>query len=185
MKNTAIEELLKTIQCIEKELGSLKQQVQRLNIVSSPNPTTIVEKADQSVKHGNGICDFADSNEVINIHTAKGRFMRILRFIFETYPKGNEAILTVQGRPRRYFARTLDEIESSGRNTFPEKIPNTNIYAATNLSNDRKVKIVEAVLRQCGESCKVAREASKRVDSKYDSQAIFIDHEIEENELQI
>lgn len=70
-----------------------------------------------------------------------------------------EKVLLIQGRERRYFARTSAEIERSGTSTQPRKIPKTEYWVMTNSPTPQKQDLLGRALRKLGFSENAVREA--------------------------
>jgi len=82
--------------------------------------------------------------------TAIQRYMSILSEIYQEDPTRFGKVESVKGRKRIYFHKSSLVIEGSGNSVNPEKIPNTPYYAATNLSDDKKKRILSDVLNVLG-----------------------------------
>lgn len=82
--------------------------------------------------------------------TAIQRYMSILSDLYLEDPQRFERVESVKGRKRVYFHKSSLVIESSGNSVNPERIPGTPYYAATNLSDDKKMRILMDVLRVLG-----------------------------------
>ena len=76
--------------------------------------------------------------------------MSILSELYQEDPVRFEKVESVKGRKRIYFHKSSLVIEGSGNSVNPEKIPNTSYYAATNLSDDKKKRILSDVLMVLG-----------------------------------
>jgi negative regulator of replication initiation len=94
----------------------------------------------------NAIVRLVQSTEYL-MGDAKGRYFAVLEFLYHQH-KDKFSVLEQYGRGKRVnFARDTKTIEQSGSSTYPERIPNTPYYALSNLSNPRKRKILEDILR--------------------------------------
>jgi negative modulator of initiation of replication len=63
-----------------------------------------------------------------------------------------ERVLEIQGRGRRYFARTREEIEKSGNSTQPRNVPGTPYWVMTNSPTPQKQQMLRDALRLLGYS---------------------------------
>ena len=70
-----------------------------------------------------------------------------------------EKILLIQGRGRRYFAKSSAEIERSGNSTQPRNIPKTGYWVMTNSPTQQKQELLGRVLRKLGFSENAVRDA--------------------------
>jgi negative modulator of initiation of replication len=82
--------------------------------------------------------------------TSLGRFMCLLSFLYEKHPEGFESVLNLQGRKRRYFARSADELDQWGQSVFPKQIARSPYWVLTNTETAKKRQIVESVMRMLG-----------------------------------
>lgn len=82
--------------------------------------------------------------------TAIQRYMSILSDLYQDNPVRFSKVESVKGRKRIYFHKSSLVIQGSGNSVNPEKIPNTPYYAATNLSDDKKKRILSDVLKVLG-----------------------------------
>lgn len=82
---------------------------------------------------------------------AKDRYFNILRFMYKDKPEQFEKLSGYRrGGSRVQIAKSKEEISSSGRHTYPERLDGTPYWLATNLSNERKQTILEDALRYLG-----------------------------------
>ena len=70
--------------------------------------------------------------------------------LYDLDPEKFSRVESVKGRKRIYFHKSSVIIEASGNSVMPEKIPSTPYFAATNLSDDKKKRILEEVLLKLG-----------------------------------
>lgn len=79
---------------------------------------------------------------------AVDRFLLILSALHREKPKDFEDVATlVEGRSRKYFAGTKQELESSGRSVNPKKIPDCPFWVITNNDTRKKKRILEDVMQ--------------------------------------
>lgn len=94
----------------------------------------------------------ADQTAIISPHEvdaarhAIDRFMLILKKLYLWSPERFVAVERVKGRRRIYFSRSVAEVAAAGNAVNPQRIQGTPYFVATNLSNDRKVAIMNEVL---------------------------------------
>jgi negative modulator of initiation of replication len=82
--------------------------------------------------------------------TAIQRYLSILSELYREDPTLFEKVETVRGRKRIYFHKSSLAIDSSGSSVMPERIPDTPYFAATNISDDKKKRILSDVLKALG-----------------------------------
>lgn len=81
-----------------------------------------------------------------NAGTGIQRYMMILSDLYQDDPERFEKVESIKRRKRIYFHKNSSVIEGSGNSVKPQKIPDTPYYAATNLSDDKKKRILSDVL---------------------------------------
>lgn len=93
------------------------------------------------------------------------RFLQLLGFLAKQHGEEFPKVLHLRGRNRRYFGRTREEVETSGRTLHPQRIPDTNFWAMTNADTPQKKDIISAVMSILGypkDSISQARMAIER-----------------------
>ncbi len=85
-----------------------------------------------------------------NYPQAIQRFVILLAWLNQRHPDPFPVVESVTGGRRVYFARDPAAILESGRSTAPVRIPGSQYWVATNLSNLAKEQIVERVLAALG-----------------------------------
>jgi negative modulator of initiation of replication len=95
--------------------------------------------------------------------TSLGRFMCLLSFLYEKHPEEFESVLNLQGRKRRYFARSADELDQWGQSVFPKQIARSPYWVVTNTETAKKRQIIESVMRMMGYAGADIRIASSAI----------------------
>lgn len=95
--------------------------------------------------------------------SAVDKFLFILSEASKQRPRDFEKVLTIQGRNRLYFAKSRNEIESSGNSTQPKQIPGTEYWVMTNSPTPQKVQMLRDALIAIGYSDEAARSAAKLI----------------------
>ncbi len=88
--------------------------------------------------------EFAQSN-------GRDRYLKILKFLHDA--NGLKFALRACGLKfgkRIQIGKTKEEIELSGKSTFPALIPGTKFWVLTNLSNNAKRDVIVAVMERLG-----------------------------------
>lgn len=92
-------------------------------------------------------------------HAAVDKMLHLLSAAQKLKPDAFEKILVVQGRNRRYFAKSSKEISDSGKSTQPRNIPGTNYWAMTNSPTPQKAEMLGYALRAMGFSPNAVKDA--------------------------
>lgn len=96
------------------------------------------------------LLDFVASEPFLSLGSVTERYLAVLGFVHEESPERFVGILKLSGRSRRYFGRSREEIEQSGRSTGPERIPHSEYWALTNMNSDDKREMLRLVLQSHG-----------------------------------
>jgi len=102
-------------------------------------------------------------NPKLRFQSAVDKFLFILGEIYNQRTSDFEKIMAIQGRDRLYFAKSSEEIENSGNNTYPKKIPGTPYWVMTNSSTGQKALMLNDALIAIGYSNEAARDAAKLI----------------------
>lgn len=92
-------------------------------------------------------------------HSTVDRMLYVLSVAHRLKPDVFEKILLIQGRGRRYFAKSAAEILRSGKSTQPRNIPGTEYWVMTNSQTSQKQEVLERALRLLGFSRGVVKAA--------------------------
>ena len=80
------------------------------------------------------------------------RFLHILSMLYRTHPEAFAQVLSIRGRDRQYFARSEDELLTSGNSTNPKMIPGAPYWVVTNNNTTKKKSMLTQVAQQLGYS---------------------------------
>jgi negative modulator of initiation of replication len=97
-------------------------------------------------------------------HAAVDKMLHLLSAASKLKPDTFDKILLIQGRGRRYFARSEEEIASSGKSTQPRKIPNTDYWVMTNSPTPQKREMLERALDLMGFSSEAVKAAVATIE---------------------
>ena len=78
------------------------------------------------------------------------QFLEILAFVYKQDPSVFQGLERLEGRTRKYFAQTADELESSGSSVNPKEIPNAPFWVVTNKSTATKKTLLGQALTSLG-----------------------------------
>ncbi len=90
--------------------------------------------------------------------------LRLLRAAHEQKKGEFAKVLGVQGRNRAYFARSEQEILSSGRSTQPKQIPGSGYWVMTNSPTPQKREMVREVLQLLGFSSEACNAGAAAIE---------------------
>lgn len=94
---------------------------------------------------------------------AVDRFLYFLSVAHNQKKREFEKVLAIQGRDRKYFAKSKDEIEKSGNSTQPRNIPGTEFWVMTNSPTPQKRSVLRDVLKLLGYSELAIKAASAAI----------------------
>lgn len=95
--------------------------------------------------------------------TATAKFLAILAFAHKQDPGAFANVLRIDGRSRKYFGRSKEEITNSGTSTHPKQIPGTPYWVMTNADTSQKRDMLKQALRVMGYSADDIRAADSVV----------------------
>jgi negative modulator of initiation of replication len=96
------------------------------------------------------IAAFLSSPAFLVQGNAINRFLSTLSWLQSQNSDKFEKVLLLNGRKRRYFARTAEELEASGNSVMPKRIPNTPYWVVSNSPTQLKKQIIADVMRVLG-----------------------------------
>lgn len=83
---------------------------------------------------------------------AVDKFLYFLGVAFSQKKSDFEKVLEIQGRDRKYFAKSEEEVEKSGNSTQPRNIPGTSYWVMTNSPTAQKRQMLRDALKLLGYS---------------------------------
>jgi len=92
-------------------------------------------------------------------HAAVDKMLYLLGVAYGIKPDAFEKVLLIQGRGRRYFAKSSMDIMKSGKSTQPRKIPGTEYWIMTNSPTPQKRNQLGRVLQLLGFSQNAVKDA--------------------------
>ncbi len=128
--------------------------------VSTPNSLTEVVPT----RHGGDgpLASFVTDPRFQYARTATDKYLAILGFAHKQDPTGFREVVHLEGRRRKYFGRSEQEISSSGKTTHPRQIPGTEYWAMTNADTQQKREMLRkalSILRFSTDDIRIAEEA--------------------------
>lgn len=109
------------------------------------------------------LTDALDDPHFIRNSAAVDRFLYLLGAAYKQKGTDFEKVLAIQGRERRYFAKSREEIEESGKSTQPRNIKNSPYWVMTNSPTPQKRQILADALKLLGYSETSINAATARI----------------------
>jgi negative modulator of initiation of replication len=106
----------------------------------------------------NGLMRFI-ADPVFVCQNATDKWLGILGFAAKDKGERFDQISKLSGRRRRWFGRSREEIEMSGKSTHPHAIPGSSFWALTNTSTPLKREMLTKVLDYSSEEIQTAAKA--------------------------
>lgn len=108
----------------------------------------------QAVTHTPSVTVFNRLNhQDVNVQkSVVARFLHILSMLYRTHPQQFEQVLTIRGRDRQYFARSQEDLLTTGNSTNPKAIPESPFWVVTNNNTTKKKSMLTQVAEQLGYS---------------------------------
>ena len=133
-----------------QEIGESASSILRRALpIDSPSAVT-GKNGGQQTDWECALADFLMSSDFRRLRNVTDRYLAILAELHRRHDSAFEQIEEVAGRKRRYFGKSPEEIEASGRSLEPRKIPGSGYWAMTNASTDYKREILADVLQRFG-----------------------------------
>ena len=98
------------------------------------------------------LCDYAKSPGFLANRSVVDQFLSILSFLHKENPDKFSSLLSLEGRKRRYIAKSERELDDSGTSVNPKKIPYTDYWVVTNNDTNNKKLLLRQVLTLLGYS---------------------------------
>ncbi|MEM0515268.1 replication initiation negative regulator SeqA [Pseudoalteromonas sp. YIC-827] len=98
------------------------------------------------------VFDILNKEELAMQKGVVGRFLFILAAFHRTHKNTFERVLNVQGRDRRYFATSKEELQASGSSLNPKNIDDSPYWVMTNSNTTRKKMMLHEVALELGYS---------------------------------
>ena len=109
--------------------------------------------------HRHELADLLESLDVRRARGVVGKFLAVLGATYSLKKNEFEIVLAIQGRGRTYFAKSREEIVSSGNSTQPQQIPGSPYWVMTNSPTPQKKSMLGEVLEALGYSQEAIKAA--------------------------
>lgn len=120
--------------------------------------------SDSIPKKEEGILDLIESAQFQSADKAIRRYLMVLSQAHEQEPDNFDKILEIEGRSRKYFGTSREELSRRGKKVRPERIPDTPYWAITRISNSTKKKRLRQALLLLDYDRDVAAKAAEAID---------------------
>lgn len=134
--------------------------LRRLLNFSSPSSDAEINAMSSQVEHE--LSDVLSSRSLYFKPTVE-KFLAVLGEAAKQKPETFKNVLSIQGRDRKYFAKSSKEIEASGTSTQPKQIPGTDYWVMTNSPTNQKAAMLQQALELTGFSKKAAADAANAI----------------------
>jgi negative regulator of replication initiation len=101
--------------------------------------------------------DYSQSPNFLASRSVVDQFLGLLSFLYRENPNKFGILESMEGRRRKYIARSEQELDDSGKSVNAKRIPNTNYWVVTNNSTDNKKVLLRQVLTLLGYSEDIIR----------------------------
>ncbi len=122
----------------------------RPSIQNPRQPTASPSPEEPSDKREKPLGEFLKSAQFQSQRTSVGKFLSVLAFLHRENPEKFAVVESIQGRSRKYFAKSESELESSGTSVHPKRIPDSNYWVVTNNSSQSKRELLTDVFTLLG-----------------------------------
>lgn len=94
--------------------------------------------------------EYSQSPSFLASRSVVDQFLNLFSFLHNENPDKFAVLESMEGRRRRYIAKSEQELEDSGSSVNPKRIPNTNYWIVTNNSTDNKKLLLRQALTLLG-----------------------------------
>ena len=101
--------------------------------------------------------DYSQSPSFLASRSVVDQFLSLFSFLHRENSDKFGILESMEGRRRKYIAKSQQELEGSGRSVNPKRIPDTNYWIVTNNSTDNKKVLLRQALTLLGYSAETAR----------------------------
>jgi negative modulator of initiation of replication len=115
-----------------------------------PSTQTVANRTDP-------VTAFVSSPNFLVHGNVLARFLSVLAWLHKQHPEKFDKVLLLNGRKRRYFAKTEKELEDSGNSVMPKRIPDSPYWVFTNSPTELKKQVIHDVMRVLGYESSVIR----------------------------
>ncbi|PTX96785.1 hypothetical protein DB345_06280 [Spartobacteria bacterium LR76] len=141
------EETLEALRSRVKDFGESPETVIR-RLLAADGADLGAEAAFEKSEVSPKLLELIDSSEFVQCN-GRDRYLKVLKFLHDE----KRMVFAVKACGLKFgkriqIARTKEEIDQSGKSTFPALIPDTKFWVLTNLSNKAKRDVIVAVMER-------------------------------------
>ena len=96
------------------------------------------------------VWEFLKEPQFKSERTVVGRFLSLLAFLHRENRQKFSAVESINGRSRKYFAKSESDLEQSGNSVHPKSIPGSGYWVVTNNSSESKRGLIFEVMKLLG-----------------------------------
>ena len=96
------------------------------------------------------LSDCLNSPEFLAQSSVVRKFLYILSYVHRRNPEKFSKVLAIEGRHRKYFGRSIEELDQSGIKVMPQRIPDSPYWVATNNDTPKKRRMLADALKVLG-----------------------------------
>ena len=112
---------------------------------------------DQPSARDKAVRDYVQSPTFLAGRAVVDLFLSLLSFLHKENPDRFGVLESMEGRTRKYIARSEQELEDSGTSVNPKKIPNSSYWVVTNNDTNNKKMLMRQALMLLGYSAETIR----------------------------
>lgn len=132
--------------------SSILRRLLGLNRQASAGKTAVAILSKETPKTS-AIDDCLSSARVLANRDVVGRFLGVLAWLHQKHGKETFAkVLQIEGRKRKYFSMSFDDLNASDSSVNPQRIPDSDFWVVTNNDTPKKARILTDVLQVLGYS---------------------------------
>ena len=146
---------MKSIELSDETYAALEAQVQGFNDSAEMVIRRLLQKTSvftQNVPAHDVSSELGEfvSTKDFRHQNGKGRYLALFKFLYEKDSVKFTLLDGLRRGKRIQISRDRNQIEKSGKSTFPEQIPGTPYWALTNLSNRSKRDVIYSAFSRLG-----------------------------------
>jgi negative modulator of initiation of replication len=103
------------------------------------------------------LSDYVVSPEFLSNRNVVDQFLGVLSFLYKNNSDKFANLEVMEGRKRKYFAQSEQELENSGTSVNPKRIPHSNFWVVTNNDTNNKKVMLRRALVLLGYSARTIR----------------------------
>jgi len=142
-----------------RRLAGMGNSVDRQMASPGTSTRSDSETRTQATKAGSAFTAFLNSPAFLVQGNVVGKFLSVLSWLYKQNPEQFQKVLLLNGRKRRYFAKSANELEESGNSVMPKRIPDTPFWVFTNSPTQLKKQVLADVMRVLGYDSSTTRSA--------------------------